>query len=77
MDCPKLLKTLWHAWCTFSNILGRVMSFIILTILWIFVFGVYAVILKILSIPKLWKKPPDTYWVDPLSEVPNGMRHQF
>jgi len=57
--------------------LGRVMSFIILTILWLVLFSVYAIILKILSIPKLWKKPPETYWVNPLPNVPDGMRHQF
>ncbi|MBU2259985.1 hypothetical protein KKC44_05275 [Patescibacteria group bacterium] len=77
MTCPKLLQPFWKAWCTFSNVLGRVMSFIILTILWLVLFGIYAIILKILSIHKLWKKPPDTYWVDPLLEVPNGMHHQF
>ncbi|MCF7844971.1 MAG: hypothetical protein K9M03_04050 [Kiritimatiellales bacterium] len=85
MQCPKLLRPLYRAWCTFSTILGRVMSFIILTILWLTLFGIYAIIIKTISaikkFPSLFgggaRGGYNTYWVDPLSEVPNGMQDQF
>ena len=61
------------------------MSFIILSILWIIFFSVYGIILKIITFIKSFPSPRGggargggtTYWVDPLPEIPDGMRHQF
>ena len=47
----------------FSHILGMIMSTIILTILWIVGFGIYAVILKIVTLPARFRKSPDSYWI--------------
>ena len=51
------------------------MSFIILSLFWITLFSVYGIILKIVSIGKIWKEKPGTYWADPPREA--GMEYQF
>jgi len=51
------------------------MSFLILSVLWLTFFSVYGIILKIISIKNLWKKDPETYWVDPPKDA--GMQYQF
>ena len=70
-----LLKKLYQGWMAFSHILGRIMSTILLTILWVVVFGIYAIVLKIM---KLFSKKPstDTYWID-VSQDSTDMRYQF
>ncbi len=59
----------------FSHILGRIMSTILLTIIWIVVFGIYAIVLKVIHL--FSRKPPtDTYWID-VSNDSTDMRYQF
>lgn len=71
----QLLKKLYRSWMAFSHVLGRIMSAILLTILWIVVFGLYAIVLKIM---RLFSKssPKDTYWID-VSKDPTDMQYQF
>lgn len=59
----------------FSHFLGRIMSTILLTVLWVVVFGIYSIVLKIM---RLFTKPPskDTYWID-VSQDSTDMRYQF
>jgi hypothetical protein len=59
-----------------GHALGRIVSFVILTILWIVGFGTYGIIMKIARL-FLPKKPPESYWVDPPKEFPESMRYQF
>ncbi|TSC59480.1 MAG: hypothetical protein Greene041662_456 [Candidatus Peregrinibacteria bacterium Greene0416_62] len=75
MNLPAPLKKIYDAWMSFSHILGRIMSTILLTILWIIVFGLYAIVLKIV---KLFSKTPskDTYWID-VSNESTDMQYQF
>lgn len=75
MQAPAPLKTFYAAWMRFSHILGRIMSTILLTILWVIVFGLYAIVLKIM---KLFSKKPssDTYWID-VSKDSTDMQYQF
>ncbi len=75
MKIPAPLQKLYALWMRFSHILGRIMSTILLTILWIVVFGLYAIVLKII---RLFSKGsnPDTYWID-VSHETTDMQYQF
>jgi hypothetical protein len=75
MRCPKPLLPLWNAWMAFSHAIGMVMSSIILSILWILVFGAYAVCLKIIGL--VVRAPvKQSYWHD-VSEDHDDFAHQF
>ena len=76
MKVPAPLLWLKKGWMAFAHVLGRIMSTIILTILWIVGFGVYAIVLKIISIRKLWQKKPESYWID-VSEKERNLKYQF
>ncbi len=56
--------------------IGRVMSFIILTFLWLVVFGIYAIITKILRAIGIMKPAP-TGWQDSPPEPPENVHYQF
>ncbi|OGJ60768.1 hypothetical protein A3C37_02675 [Candidatus Peribacteria bacterium RIFCSPHIGHO2_02_FULL_53_20] len=75
MKLPAPLKKVYNLWMRFSHVLGRIMSTILLTILWVVVFGIYAIVLKIMHI---FSKAPskDTYWID-VSKESTDMRYQF
>lgn len=76
MKLPPPLSWLWSAWKAFAEILGKVMSKIILTILWLVGFGIYAVILKIVM---LFRREPaqDSYWIDIPPQEPGDLHRQF
>jgi hypothetical protein len=74
MTLPPPLSWLWNGWMAFSKILGRVMSAIILTILWFVGFGMYAMILKIGSLFKQ-KETLSTYWIDAFPD--QDLKRQF
>jgi len=71
---PTPLKQLYKMWEIFSHGLGMVMSKILLTILWLLVFGPYAIIWKALH---LFKKKPQSYWVDIDPKEKTDMKYQF
>jgi hypothetical protein len=75
MKLPTPFKELWTAWKEISHAIGVVMSSIILTALWILVFGTYAIILKI---PSLFAKKtnPGSFWRD-ASKEHSDFKHQF
>ncbi|OGJ59882.1 hypothetical protein A2881_01975 [Candidatus Peribacteria bacterium RIFCSPHIGHO2_01_FULL_55_13] len=75
MKLPKPLQQLYDLWMRFSHVLGRIMSTILLTIIWIVVFSIYAIILKMIYLFS-GKPPTDTYWVD-VSKDSTDMRYQF
>lgn len=75
MKMPAPLQKLYDLWMRFSHVLGRIMSSILLTILWIVVFGLYAIVLKVM---RLFSKKisSDTYWID-VSKDSTDMQYQF
>jgi hypothetical protein len=75
MKLPPPLNWLYDGWMAFSKVLGRIMSFIILTILWITAFGIYSIIGKISAAMK--KAPPDRGWLDVPPPLPDDLRRQF
>lgn len=76
MRLPPPLSWLWEGWKMFSHAFGRVMSFIILTILWIVGFGIYGIATKAIALFR-HTGPRDSYWVDlePMKE--DSLVHQF
>ena len=76
MNLPPPLSWLYKAWMAFSHLLGMIMSTIILTLLWIVGFGIYAIALKIVYIVK--RKPPKlSYWEIPPEEFEGRLKYQF
>lgn len=74
---PPPLKWLYALWKKFSEVLGTIMSFLILTVLWIVGFGVYAIILQVMTFPKRFAAKPATYWIDAEPTTVESMKHQF
>jgi len=68
---------IYSLWKKFSHVLGTVMSFIILTVLWIVGFGIYALILKLVTFPKRFAAKTNTYWIDSEPTSSDSMKHQF
>lgn len=62
---------------TFSRAIGLVMSSILLTILWAIVFGIYALIIKIISLLKGPGPDPKSHWISVKNNAPNDYRNQF
>lgn len=77
MKLPPPLSWFYEAWMEFAHVLGRIMSFIILTILWLVGFGIYAVILKISNAFSGTKPPPASYWIDVPALSPEHLKRQF
>ena len=74
MNLPPPLSWFYEAWLEFSRVLGMIMSWIILTILWIVGFGIYGVIRKIIRI--FIKEPVrQTYWLDAAQDT--DLHRQF
>jgi hypothetical protein len=75
MKVPAVLQPLWKGWMAFSHAIGIVMSSVLLTLIWVFVFGAYAVILKIVKV--FGTKPhPESFWWD-VSKEHSDFEHQF
>ena len=76
MRIPKPLRPLYDAWMAFSQALGKVMGAILLTIIWIVVFGIYAVVIKII---RLFQKtdPRASTWTPCTPEDASTMRRSF
>lgn len=75
MTVPKPLRTAYDLWMRFAHVLGRIMSFILLTILWLTIFALYAVVIKLVHLFRK-KSPSETYWID-VSTESSDLRHQF
>lgn len=76
-NLPTPIKQIYALWETFSHYLGIVMSFLILTVLWIIGFGTYGIILKIISLPKRFAREPESYWITATSSTKETMSQQF
>ena len=77
MTLPPPLSWLWSAWKMFSEVLGKIMSKIILTILWIVGFGTYAIVLTFFRLFRRKSPPPASYWIDVPPAPPKNLHHQF
>ncbi len=73
---PLPLQKAYDLWMLFSKALGRVMSWILLTILWVTVFGIYAIVLKLIKFFKT-EPAPATYWHPLEPEPAENMRRPF
>jgi len=76
MKLPPPLNWLWKGWMAFSEVLGKIMSFILLTILWIIGFGLYAIVMKI-GVLLRKEERKTSYWLDVPTDFPDSMKHQF
>jgi hypothetical protein len=76
MRLPTPLRQLSAGWMTGSEAMGRIMSWILLTVLWVVLFGVYAVCLKIAALLRK-KETPTTYWHPLVQEGPDAMKNPF
>ena len=74
---PTPLKYSYAVWKKFAHVLGIIMSFLILTILWIVGFGIYAIAIKVITLPKRFRGEPDSYWIDTEPTSLESMKHQF
>jgi hypothetical protein len=60
-----------------SRAIGSIMSKVILTLLWIFVFGAYAVVLRVIALFRRREGRSVSAWRDLPPDDPQGLRHQF
>ncbi len=74
---PPPISWLYASWKKFSHVLGTIMSFIILSVLWFVGFGVYAIVTKVIAIPKRFTAEPSTYWIDANTTTTDSMKQQF
>ncbi|MDA0375825.1 MAG: hypothetical protein O3A80_00750 [bacterium] len=71
------ISWIYALWKKFSHVLGIVMSFLILTALWIVGFGTYAIVIRIITLPKRFAPKPDTYWINVEPTTVESMKRQF
>ncbi len=74
MKLPEWLQAVKDVWMKFSHAIGFVMSKILLTVLWIVVFGIYGIVHMI---GKMFSEAPAPKWLDMDPEFEDSMRHQF
>jgi uncharacterized membrane protein (DUF373 family) len=75
MRIPKPLKPIVDAWMAFSRALGKVMSFILLTVVWVVVFGIYGIVLKIIRL--FQQEDSSSTWKEPIPEDAKTMKFSF
>ncbi len=77
MRLPPPLRQLYDLWMAFSRALGKVMSFLILTILWIVGFGIYALVLKVIRLMRKDNPASASFWLDVPHSPEDSLRQQF
>jgi len=77
MTLPLPFRWLWTGWKMFGTAVGKVMSKIILTVLWIVGFGMYGILLKIIRLFVKKAHAPGTYWIDVPPAQPGDLHRQF
>lgn len=76
MKIPGFLRPLYDAWMAFSKVLGKVMSAILLTVVWVVLFGAYAIVMKIAALFRKKADGPST-WIDCTAEDAATMKRPF
>ena len=76
MKLPPPFSWMYDLWMKFSHVLGMCVTKIILTLLWLTLFSLYGIGMKIF---KLFARKPesDTYWKDVPEKIENDLLHQF
>ncbi len=77
MKLPPPLNWLWAGWMKLSEAMGFVMSRILLTVLWIVAFGLYAVMTRAVMLFQAKKPKPASYWIETEKEHEGSMKYQF
>jgi hypothetical protein len=73
MRVPQFLRRLYAGWMTIARAIGTVMGAILLTVLWIVLFGPYALLY-------LFKAKPaatGTYWHSISPKAMGGLEHPY
>ena len=76
MPIKSFLKILKDYYLEIIKPIGLVMSAVVLTILWVVIFGIYAILTKLLRTIGVMKSVP-TGWQDCPSEPPENVHYQF
>ena len=76
MLLPPLLRRLWNAWKAVGHRIGIVMGFVLLSVLWITIFGIYALCRKCAGLLKR-PSPLASYWQPVPPDYPNSLDHEF
>ena len=76
MSLLQLLKKVKDGYLAVSHAIGAVMSRILLTVLWIVVFGIYAILIKCLRIIGVMH-PERTGWQSVPTETAEHVHYQF
>ncbi len=78
MKLPAPLQRLKDVWMAIGHAMGMVMSKILLTVLWLTVFGAYALIGRLIRLirPGPRRGPQSTYWVN-AKQGDDQLRYQF
>lgn len=74
---PLPLQLPWIGWKWFSYGLGRMMSWIILTLLWLVGFGAYGMVLHIVRFLRLEPERRASAWLEVAPNAPDTYRRQF
>lgn len=72
----RLWRGLCDGWMTVSRAIGKVMSFILLTVLWIILFGPYAVVWKLSGLMRK-HRPDGSHWQPAMTGDAKQMEYQF
>jgi len=76
MKLPRLLLFLWNMWLKIGHGTGQIMSTIILTILWIVGFGLYAIFWRIAHLIQK-KTSAESFWIDSPESTAQNMHYPF
>jgi hypothetical protein len=77
MRLPPPISWLWEGWKAFSHAFGRVMSFILLSILWVIGFGVYGCVLKLGTVFRKDEPEAQSFWIAAEPTESNHLLRQF
>ncbi len=61
------LRWVWAAWKRFAHLIGRINTFILLTLCYVFVFGPTAILQRLFGsrlLDRSWRAATPTYWVE-------------
>ena len=72
---PTPFPQLHRAWTTFSHVLGTGVNYALLSIVWVLVFGPYALVYKCSHKKEEIDPSAKTYWKN--AEKEQNLRHQF
>ena len=71
------LKKLWKGWKAFAHALGKVQTFILLTVFYLLILGPVSLLFRLFGKSTLpyRAQTPDTYWI--VKPIPNRGQEQY